>query len=90
MAWKNTAASAAFAASGSETRVQKLIISGSHATTIGTAILKTGGTGGTAQIGPLYVGPGETIQIDIPYVKADFITLSNALAVVEFHMVKGV
>lgn len=88
MAWVNSNASAAFANSGTETRVHAITVSGEHATAIGSVILKTGGTSGTAQIGPLYVGAGDTWKISLPLVKADYVTIDNAVAIVEFTMAK--
>lgn len=90
MAWKNTNASAAFSNSATETRVTAVTVSGEHATAIGNVTLKTGGAGGTTQYGPIYVGPGDTFRLEVPYVKADYITIANAVAVVEFHKNKGV
>ena len=84
MATKNLTSSAAIGTSGGEIRVQRITFSGSHATNIGNATLKTGGTSGTVQWGPFYVGPGETVQVDVPYVKADYVTLADANAMVEF------
>lgn len=87
MAAKLLTSSGAFATSGTNARVLGLILTGTHATTIGTAVVKAGGSSGTNVTITHYVGPGETVQIDLRGygVIGDYLTLSNAQGHVHFQ-----
>lgn len=87
MAAKIVNTSGAFATSGSNTRVLGLILTGTAAVdTVGTAVIKTGGTGGTEATTTFYVDGGKTVQLDLRgfNVIGDFITLANCASMVHF------
>lgn len=84
MAAKLLTASGAVAASGANNRIMKLILS-SDGVGNGTAVFKTGGSGGTnTSITFTIVQNGSCVELDLaPFnIIADYLTLANAEAMV--------
>lgn len=76
--------SGAISTSGNNTRVYKVVVAGDHATNIGSLTLKTGGSGGT-QVGPrIFVRAGETVEINLPGLVADYATLADVEVLIGF------
>ena len=85
MAAKILSTSGAFAASGQPARVLSLVVSASGG--VGTAVIKAGGSSGSAATITFSVLQNDTVQINLRGygVIGDYLTLANATAMVEFQ-----
>lgn len=85
------AASAAVGtAAGYQNRASKILVNGIDpgATDPGTVELKQGGSGGTT-VWLMKVLFGHGVQVSIPNIQFDYVTLTDASCVVEFYKAHG-
>lgn len=83
-------ASAAIGTSGGQTKGKRILVSGSHATNIGTAELKTGGAAGTT-VWKVFMGPGEAHQFELPAnIVFDYLTIADVVVTLEYYKPHGI
>ena len=84
MAKKFMTSSGSIGTSGANTSIKRIVISGNHATEMGSISIQTGGSGGTVVV-TFYVQAGDTIPIRLPNLVGDYISLTNCNCLVEYY-----
>ena len=89
MASKYMTASAGIGSSGDNNVASRIFVTGDQAVnTIGTVILKTGGTSGTA-VWKCYMDGGGSGQFSLPNLVFDYVTISNVEVCIDYFKQHG-